>query len=284
MIRIQTYTDASLFLDKTRTIFEQQETLYGLMLSISQQLAENPNHFGSAPFLATVADDDELHLIALMTPPYKLQLSSLTANDSGALKLLAEYLYGENWPVPAVLAERRTAEAFAAQWCTLNDCTSNAGMQQRIYELRTVNPLAEIPGSFRPAQEEEIGQLTDWAISFLRQVHLSEEKERMRKQVGEMVERGELYVWHHDELLSMAAFRRPTPKGICISFVYTPAEKRRQGYATALVGKMSQHALNTGRQFCTLYTDLSNPTSNNIYQKIGYQPIADVVDVVFTQK
>ncbi len=27
---------------------------------------------------------------------------------------------------------------------------------------------------------------------------------------------------------------------------------------------------------CFLYTDLSNPTSNHIYQAIGYRPVCDV--------
>ena len=42
-------------------------------------------------------------------------------------------------------------------------------------------------------------------------------------------------------------------------------------------GRVRLHA--AGLSFCVLYTDLSNPPSNSIYQKIGYARIADVVDV-----
>jgi uncharacterized protein len=31
-----------------------------------------------------------------------------------------------------------------------------------------------------------------------------------------------------------------------------------------------------GRRFCFLFTDLANPTSNSIYQQVGYRPVADV--------
>jgi hypothetical protein len=34
--------------------------------------------------------------------------------------------------------------------------------------------------------------------------------------------------------------------------------------------------LDSGRSFCSLFTDLSNPTSNRIYQNIGYNPVCDV--------
>jgi predicted GNAT family acetyltransferase len=57
--------------------------------------------------------------------------------------------------------------------------------------------------------------------------------------------------------------------------VYTPPEQRRRGYAGACVGALSQLLLAEGRDFCVLYTDTSNPTSNHVYQMLGYQPIME---------
>jgi hypothetical protein len=34
-------------------------------------------------------------------------------------------------------------------------------------------------------------------------------------------------------------------------------------------------------QFCPLFTDLANPTSNSIYRKIGYKPVGDFHDYLF---
>jgi predicted GNAT family acetyltransferase len=31
-----------------------------------------------------------------------------------------------------------------------------------------------------------------------------------------------------------------------------------------------------------LYADLSNPTTNALYQRMGYKPVADVTDYYFT--
>ena len=61
--------------------------------------------------------------------------------------------------------------------------------------------------------------------------------------------------------------------GIAIGGVYTPPESRGHGYASACVAALSQRQLDAGRAFCALYTDLANPTSNSIYQKIGYRPV-----------
>ena len=63
--------------------------------------------------------------------------------------------------------------------------------------------------------------------------------------------------------------------------VYTPPELRGRGYATTLTAAVSQDQLDQGRRFVTLFTDLANPTSNRIYQAIGYRPVRDVDVVAF---
>jgi predicted GNAT family acetyltransferase len=92
-----------------------------------------------------------------------------------------------------------------------------------------------------------------------------------------------IYVWEEaGEVVSIAAGTRPTPNGISIGLVYTPPEKRRKGYASACVAALSQRLLDSGYTFCSLYTDLANPTSNHIYQEIGYRPLCDADDYVFS--
>jgi predicted GNAT family acetyltransferase len=79
----------------------------------------------------------------------------------------------------------------------------------------------------------------------------------------------------------MALKTRPTDKGATVGGVYTPPEFRKKGYATSCVAEISRAILQGGKQFCALYTDLANPTSNSIYIKIGYQPVCDSVEHTF---
>ena len=72
--------------------------------------------------------------------------------------------------------------------------------------------------------------------------------------------------WDGGAPVSMAGYSGPTPHSLRISAVYTPPEQRRRGYASAVTAAISQEVLDRGCQFCTLYTDLGNPTSNHIYQ------------------
>src|SRR5262249_39695999 len=82
--------------------------------------------------------------------------------------------------------------------------------------------------------------------------------------------------WDGSKPVSFAGYGGLTPHGIRIGPVYTPPELRGRGYASACVAALSQEMLDRGRTFCSLFTDLSNPTSNHIYQAIGYEPVIDV--------
>jgi predicted GNAT family acetyltransferase len=79
----------------------------------------------------------------------------------------------------------------------------------------------------------------------------------------------------------MTSLQGATRHGIRVSFVYTPPELRGRGYASACVAAVSGRALASGKSFCTLYTDLANPTSNSIYQRVGYRRIGEAAMIAF---
>ena len=90
-----------------------------------------------------------------------------------------------------------------------------------------------------------------------------------------------MFLWDIGQPVSLAARSRHTTHGINVGPVYTPPAFRRRGYAGACVAALSQQMLDAGWEFCTLFTDLANPTSNSVYQKIGYRPVCDFDEYVF---
>ena len=87
---------------------------------------------------------------------------------------------------------------------------------------------------------------------------------------------GGVAIWEDGEAVSLSGYGARTPHGIRIGPVYTPPELRGRGYASALVASLTQQLLSGGRDFCFLFTDLANPTSNSIYQRVGYRPVTDI--------
>jgi predicted GNAT family acetyltransferase len=74
----------------------------------------------------------------------------------------------------------------------------------------------------------------------------------------------------------LVCYSSPTPNSLRIAPVYTPAEFRRRGYASACTAAVCRRILDSGKSFVTLFADLANPTSNHVYQQIGFKAVCDV--------
>lgn len=88
---------------------------------------------------------------------------------------------------------------------------------------------------------------------------------------------GGVTLWEtHDGIpLAMAGVTPETAGQVRIAPVYTPADLRGRGYAGAATAEVSRAAREAGASEILLFTDLDNPTSNGLYRRIGYRPVAD---------
>jgi len=279
-MNLRTYPDAAGFLGDTRAYLERQEVVTGLVIGLAERLVGEPLAWGSPPYFAAVSDDRGPLLAALMTPPHNLILYSEREEISQALELVARDLIEHRWPVAGTLGPVRLAEAFAGLWTRRTGVASQPGLSQRIYELRQVIHPFYSPGSLRPAVEDDADLVVAWMDAFQAEAvpHSPRTPSDMfRRRIAER----NIFLWDDEGPVSMALSTRPTQRGISVGGVYTPPERRRRGYATSCVAALSQHLLDTGFEYCTLFTDLSNPTSNAIYQQIGYRPVCDFQEMRF---
>jgi predicted GNAT family acetyltransferase len=46
---------------------------------------------------------------------------------------------------------------------------------------------------------------------------------------------------------------------------------------------VTRAALDAGAEHVVLFTDLANPTSNGVYQRLGYRPVSDRLMVGFSR-
>jgi predicted GNAT family acetyltransferase len=197
-----------------------------------------------------------------------------------ALLALPDYLLKESTTVPGVVGPKGTTQVFAGYWKIKTGKSSRLKISQRIYACEGVAVPVYSRGHFRRAIESDEA-LLDWAGDFCRDAGIEDEVDYMKARIPDEIAKQSLFVWDNDQVVSMALVQRETAHGICVSMVYTPLHLRKLGYATSCVAALTQQMLDVGKRFCCLYTDLTNPTSNAIYQKIGYKPICDSEDLVF---
>jgi len=233
-------------------------------------------------WLTAVTDGQAIVGAAYRTPPFVLGLAHM--DDDRAVDLTAGAARVDFGSLPAVVGAKASASRFASIWPALSGQTASLGMQQRIYRLTAVREAPSPDGRARPATETEAELLAQWIEAFAGEtgagaMHAPADWVAMR--LAQDAASG-LWVWEDaGEVVSMAAYTGPTPNGIRVNGVYTPPERRGHGYATSCVATLSAWLLSRGRTFCFLYTDLSNPTSNAVYQRIGYEPVVDVDQYAF---
>ncbi len=284
LLELHTYADPAAYAAKVEPFLMEQEALNNLILGLALRLGQDPASFDEPPFLATAeTSEGGMQLAALCTPPHALILAGRADLSDDALEMLAEDLRRHAIQLPGVIAEARLAQRFTRVLAEVMPMRYRVGQHQRVYELRQVIPTESVTGSLRVATSADADMLVSWRLAFAAEaLGATEDLESARRAVSRMIERQNFFFWQdREQPVAMAACTRPTQHGITINSVYTPPEQRRKGYATALVAALSQRQLDEGRQFCTLFTDLSNPTSNNIYQKIGYQALGDFTHYVY---
>ncbi len=269
------HPDPRHFLASAAPFLEEREAENSLILGVAAGMADAPQ---TDAFFATMERNGRMVAAAMRTPPFNVVV---TRAPDPVLIELADTLYERDLLLPGVLAPKREAESFARIWSIRAGTKYSLARHERIYKLREVISPPPVEGTFRRAVREDIALIAEWMEGFGDDISQPLPPDRCRQLATSAVEEGRIYLWETDRRVSMAAWRGRTRHGVGINYVYTPVELRGRGYASACVAALSRLLLNSGRRHCFLFTDLSNPTSNSIYQKIGYRPVCDVDEYRF---
>lgn len=274
------YDDLGIFLAEARPFLYQNEAVNNLSLGILDSMERQPPRRRNRPTMATVAGNGgEMRLVAMMTPPRKMVLAGEEDAVSASTQL-AVYLHQRNKKLPGVFGPEQLAAAFAEAWSGLVERPYRTGTPQGVYKLTEVNDLSLPQGTFRTPYAEELELIADWIFQFEHDIQSDNMPSLTQQIAAQLIQNRDIFVWadESDTPQAMATRSRPTQHGISINRVYTPEASRGHGYATACVAHLSQYLLDQGYTFCTLFTDLTNPISNHVYQKIGYKKVCEFQD------
>jgi uncharacterized protein len=222
-------------------------------------------------------DGGEVSGFALRTPRHFF--GSLVPMARPETDALAEALHDDDdRPLPGVIGDTATAAAFAGRWTELSGAGGRAGEAQRLYRLDPAGLVEPppAPGRLRTATSKEVDLLVDWMHAFERDTGMPSPGDP-RPAVTARVAAERLWVWD-DGGPACVAMATPAIGGVSrVGFVYTPDERRGRGYAAQCVAGLSRHLLATEAEACMLFTQLSNPTSNGVYRRLGYRAVAEIL-------
>jgi hypothetical protein len=277
MFTVTFFNDAELFYEQAHHLWEAAETRNNLILGLSLRLKSNLHAYGDAsPLMALVRDESgEIGASALMTPPFALVVQSEPLNRP-ALEALADTLIAGGWRLPGVNGISEVSDCFAEIWQEKTGQLARRIVSTRAYELQQVLPIDYPAGKMKIAEESDAQIAADMHNAMIEEVILGPRRLATEESEMENIRLKRTFFWvDGGEVVSLTIATRPQIKSICVGGVYTPPCRRRKGYARALVAEVSKELLSRGYELTNLFTDLSNSTSNKIYQEVGYRPVCD---------
>ncbi|MGW1806551.1 GNAT family N-acetyltransferase [Streptomyces sp. NPDC002078] len=268
--------DLDEFLARAGGFLRSRPALHTVPLTVTDALRRRGLHlYGKeAPLFGLLeADDGTVRAVLLHTPPFQINVTALTPQEADALAVRFAEL-GRS--LPGVSGPKDATESFAAAWERRTGTAVAVDKRQRLYRLGELTvPEPRPQGRARIAGPADRDLLIRWFEEF------GEITGGVGQDPGNWADArisyGGVTLWETGDgtPLAMAGATPETAGQVRVAPVYTPADLRGRGYAGAVTAEVSRTARAAGVQEILLFTDLDNPTSNGLYQRIGYRPVAD---------
>ena len=210
------------------------------------------------------------------TPGRPLLVSEL---PEGSEDELARRYPEHGGAVRGLVGEPGAVGRLAERWSAINSTAFRVGRRERLYQLdHLLTP--DVPGSAHQATTADTELVARWFAEFIAEAEAGPIPPVQH--IRDRIERNLGWLWHapSGEPVSMAFRHAPAAGVVRVGPVYTPPEHRRRGYAAGVTAAATADGLSAGASAVVLFTDLANPTSNSVYQSIGYRPLSDRVYAV----
>lgn len=229
--------------------------------------------------------------VAMRTAPGAPHPLYVLAMPDEAARAFARAIDARGEEVLAVNGVLPATRVVAEELARLQGGVVAEDQHTRLFELgELVWPATRPPGLLRLAEASDAELCLAWFVAFL--ADADEQAGRPRGSSPEIssftledmhrrIADERVWLWLLDDgtPVHVTAANPPSFGVARIGPVYTPPEHRGRGYASTAVAEVSRQVRDTGARVC-LFTDQANPTSNKIYQALGYEPVADLVNLV----
>lgn len=287
---LEFFDDPQAFLDVASDHLAREPVLNTVLTSVTHRAATVGLPASAGPRWWVVAREGGQVVGAGMrtapVAPYWLYV--LPMPDAAAIAL-ARTLDGRGEEVLAVNGALPAARAVAEETARLVGAGVQVEERTRLHLLGDLLEPMGVPGRLRPAVPDDVEVALAWFAAFDQDAAEQagrpgghgpiEPQDEALMQAR--IEQGRLWLWEDAEgRVVHLTGASPAVFGVArIGPVYTPEEQRGRGYASAAVAGVSRLLLDQGARVC-LFTDQANPTSNKIYEALGYRPLVDTASLV----
>lgn len=292
-MELRFFDDPVAFLDVAGDVLAEQPVLSTVLAGVAERIAIQREAGIAWPdgvpcWFAAVLDGEDVVGTAMRTAPFGSYPAYLMPMPDDVVHLLAKSLLDRDEPVLGANGALPAVQVFCEDMAAATGKTARVGQHTRLFELGDLVEPRPVPGRLRPATLEERDLVASWYDAFMadadeqagREPGESPHELPTDEELGRRIETGRIFVWvDQDDLPVNVTAATPPSYGVSrIGPVYTPKEQRGRGYASAAVYAVSALLRQSGERPC-LFTDQANPTSNKIYEALGYERLVDMANL-----
>lgn len=263
--------EASEFTATVVPALARREVENDVMIGLALRIAAVPAAAQTA-VLCAVEAQGELVGAALRTPPQLVIVSEL---PDGAARAVAEYFRSIGDIPDGASGPREHGHAVASYFANWRAGSLERASDEILYALPSLAELRERPappGAARLATAADAGVLTQFMAGFFREVDLPHPPDPA-EYGARMLERQAAWLWDDGEPRALACWVRNMTTGTAIAPVYTAPTVRGRGYGSAITAALCRELFARGRKFVCLHADRHNPSSNHVYQALGFREV-----------
>lgn len=287
------YDDPAAFLEVAADHLALDPVLTTVVATVTARLVNDvdPPRAGGPRWWLAVREGARLVGVAMRTAPMAPHPAYVLPMPDEAAVRLARALHDRGEPLALVNGALPATELVAGETARLTRGDVTTVQRMRLHTVdRLVTPLP-VPGRLRRATLEDLDLVVEWYGAF---------EQAAAEQAGAAhgppapephdadavrpkVEQGGVWLWTTPDgaPVHLTAHNPPAYGVARIGPVYTPEVERGRGWASAAVAEVTRRLLDEGHRVC-LFTDLANPTSNRVYERLGYRPVTDMAGLQIT--
>ena len=243
-------------------------------------------------FMLARGSDGQVEGVGMRTAPFEGHPAYLLPLPGAAAVELARLLHARGERLDGVNGALPAARSVAEETARLTGRSVTVGMHTRLFELAELADAPRTDGRLRAATAADVDLAVAWFAAF----HVAADEqagrpagqptgaggpEAGRDEVVARVRDGRIWLWEDASgtPVHLTGTNPPAVGVVRVGPVYTPSEHRGRGYAGAAVHEVSRRIRAEGHRAC-LFTDQANPTSNRLYEALGYRAVVDMTNLL----
>jgi GNAT superfamily N-acetyltransferase len=288
------FDDPGEFLHATGRHLAEQPVMSTVVATVAERIVRErsagiPWPDGVPCWFVSVIQDGDVVGVGMRTATFGAYPLFLLPMPDEAARELAQVVLDRGEQVASANGALPAVQIFCEEVAARTGGTAEVAIHTRLFELGDLIDARPVEGSLRAARADEEPLVTRWYEAFMADAdeqagrprgssaHESPEPEVIRRNLDE----GRISIWEDasGRPVSVVGASQPAYGVSRVGPVYTPPDQRGRGFASAAVAAVSRKILAEGARAC-LFTDQANPTSNKIYQQLGYRAVVDMAQMV----